>query len=107
MRKGIKDNKDLLLKYLMDEVKEVDNVKEIIEYYVNHVIQPILEIIPSNEVKFIREIKEFESKLYYKSSEVLCEYCWGDLLDILEINIKEIDEEWKKQLVEIMNLHTL
>jgi hypothetical protein len=91
----------------MVEIDERNERNEIIEYYVIHVIQPILEIIPSNELKLIREIKEFESKLYYKSPHALCGYCLDELLYILQVNIKEIDKEWKKQLVKIINLHTL
>ena len=91
----------------MGEIDERDEINEIIEYYVIHVIQPILKIIPNNELKLIREIKEFESKLYYKSRGALCGYCWEELLYILQKNITEIDEEWKNQLVKIINLHTL
>lgn len=42
----------------VDEDKnERNEINEIIEYYVIHVIQPILEIKPSNELKLIKEIK--------------------------------------------------
>jgi len=68
------------------------------------VIEEILKIIPSTQIKRINEIKTYEAGLWNQPPENLTgSHCWVPFQNILSENITTFDEEWKQKLIKIFN----
>jgi hypothetical protein len=71
---------------------------------VSDIIPKLLEIIPSQEIDLINSLNQFNDTLWNKAPEILKSHiCWIPLQDILNLYLKEIDNEWKEKLVKIFN----
>lgn len=68
------------------------------------VMVKLLKIIPDNEIVLREEITKYNETLWNQSPEALkTDYCWMPLQLIMNRNVKEIDTEWKKELLRIFN----
>ena len=68
------------------------------------IIDELLKIIPDNEEKLIKEIKEYQETLWNQAPELLKRgHCWIPLQHIMNNNITEIDTDWKKKTVMLFN----
>jgi hypothetical protein len=68
------------------------------------IIVQLLKIIPDNEEKLIKEIKEYSDTLWNQAPELLTRgHCWVPLQQIMNDNITEIDTDWKKKTFMLFN----
>lgn len=68
------------------------------------VMNSILLVIPTNESTLRNDIECYMSSLWIQSPEARkTKYCWDPLHVILNNNIKQIDTQWKIQLLQIFN----
>lgn len=68
------------------------------------VMVKLLKIIPDEELFLRDEIVEYTGTLWNQSPEALkTEYCWMPLQLIMNRNVKEINTDWKKELLRIFN----
>lgn len=67
------------------------------------VIKTVLEIVPENETSLISDLNKYETKLSYKAPEVLTgSDGWIPLINILNLHIPLIKEEWQIKIREIL-----
>lgn len=68
------------------------------------VMNEILKLVPEDETTLITDITKYKETLWNQSPEALkTEYCWMPLQNIMNRNIKNIDTEWKRDLLKIFN----
>jgi len=67
------------------------------------IIDELLKIIPDNEEKLIKKIKEYSDTLWNQAPELKRGHCWIPLQQIMNNNIIEIDTDWKKKTVMLFN----
>ena len=68
------------------------------------VMNEILQLVPESETTLITEITKYKETLWNQSPEALkTEYCWKPFQSIMNRNIKNIDTEWKRDLLKIFN----
>jgi hypothetical protein len=70
------------------------------------IMDKLLQIIPDNEnvIDLRNEIIKYKETLWNQSPEALkTEYCWMPLQNIMNRNIREIDTEWKHELLKVFN----
>ena len=68
------------------------------------VIQKMLNLIPLSETKLISELTEYRNSLWNRAPEVRdSAECWIPLQNIMNSNIREIDMNWKIDIVHIFN----
>jgi hypothetical protein len=71
---------------------------------VYHVIEQALIVIPKHETVLINQLDKYKESLVYQAPETLKLYeNWMPFINILNNNIEKLDEEWKTQLVTIIN----
>jgi hypothetical protein len=64
----------------------------------------LLKIIPDEELVLRNEIITYIGILWNQSPEALkTEYCWMPLQLIMNRNVKDIDTEWKREILKIYN----
>jgi len=68
------------------------------------VIKEIQPFIPQDETKLISEIQIYKDSLWNQAPERLkTSDCWLPFINILNNNIINVDTEWKRKLVSIIN----
>ena len=69
------------------------------------IIPKLIENIPRNEIKFIKELQEHRDNLWNIAPELYTKSdCWIPLGNVLINNdIFNIDHDWKKKLINIFN----
>lgn len=72
--------------------------------YITEVIEEILVIIPLEEITLIKQLTEYKNNLWNQAPEsLLLSYNWIPVQNILNNNIKDINIEWKLQVLKIFN----
>jgi len=68
------------------------------------VMDEILRVVPDSETTLITEITKYKETLWNQSPEALkTAYCWKPFQSIMNRNVKNIDTEWKRDLLKIFN----
>jgi len=71
---------------------------------VHLVINQILRVIPSSETKLTDALVNYRDSLWNQSPESLyTSHNWIPLINILNNHIKVVNNDWKRQLIHIVN----
>lgn len=77
------------------------------ERQIDDILAKIIEVIPEDETELISNIKNYDKNLFNQAPELRINgnngKFWLALQKTLQENIRDIDTQWKQQVVKIFN----